>query len=199
MSKYLRYGIIEDLDTVRHIPYGTFWGVKLAGTPLTWLSPFVFFGLRLLLTLFEPSLTLAERLSDALYFTVAVEVASLCHAFGHILSGKMVGSVMDELLLTATRDVNLYYGDQQVYPGYVHLGRALGGPIFNLLVGGLCYAILAALPDGVIHHLVTRTADLNLFLGVGGFLPLPSVDGQVIWREVLRFLHALFRKHFNHV
>ncbi len=55
MSKYLRYGIIEDLDTVRYIPYGTFWGVKLSRTPLTWLSPFVFFGLRLALSLFGPS------------------------------------------------------------------------------------------------------------------------------------------------
>jgi hypothetical protein len=199
VSKYLRYGIIEDLDTVRHVPYGTFWGVKLSGTPLTWLSPFVFFGLRLALNLFGPGLSLAERLFDALYFTLAVEVASICHAFGHILSGKMVGSVMDELLITATREVNLYYGDQQVYPSYVHLGRALGGPIFNLLVAGICYALLPALSSGVAHHLITRMADINLFIGVGGFLPLPSVDGEVIWRELLRTLRALFRKHFDHV
>jgi hypothetical protein len=30
-------------------------------------------------------------------------------------------------------------------------------------------------------------------------LPLPSVDGEVIWREMLRSLRALFRKHFDHV
>jgi hypothetical protein len=65
VSKYLRYGIIEDLDTVRHIPYGTFWGVKLSGTPLTWLSPFVFFGLRLALSLLGPNLSLTGRLFDA--------------------------------------------------------------------------------------------------------------------------------------
>jgi hypothetical protein len=45
MSTYLRYGIIENLDTVRRIPLGRFWGVAVLVTPLTWLSPFVFFGL----------------------------------------------------------------------------------------------------------------------------------------------------------
>ena len=29
MSKYLKYGIIEDIDTVRRIPIGQFWDVKL--------------------------------------------------------------------------------------------------------------------------------------------------------------------------
>ena len=39
MSSYLRYGFIENLDTVRRIPIGRFWGVGLLVTPLTWLSP----------------------------------------------------------------------------------------------------------------------------------------------------------------
>ena len=49
MSKYLWYGIIEDVDTVRRIPIGRFWGVTLLVTPLTWVGPFVFFGLHILL------------------------------------------------------------------------------------------------------------------------------------------------------
>jgi hypothetical protein len=194
MSRYLRYGIIEDLDTVRHIPVGSFGGVRLSFTPLTWLSPFVFFGLRLILMLILPGLSLTERLADALVFALAVEVANICHAFGHILSGKIVGSPMDELLITATRDANLYEGDQQRFPGHVHLGRALGGPVFNLIVAGLLYAGLPLLTPGLSQHLATRIADINLFFGVGSFIPLPSVDGEVIWRELLRSLRALFQR-----
>src|SRR4051812_21003748 len=110
MSKYLWYGIIEDLDTVRHIAVGRFWGVTLLVTPLTWAGPFVFFGLDVLLNLLTTRINLTDRLSQALLFTIAVEITTVLHAFGHILSGKLVHSAMDELLITAMRDVNLYHG-----------------------------------------------------------------------------------------
>jgi hypothetical protein len=186
MHRYLRYGIIEDLDSVRHIPIGRLWGVRLSVTPIAWLSPLVFFVLRLLIGLLSPGMSLSERLYDALLFTIAVQIANPLHALGHIISGKLVGGVMDELLITATRDVNLYDGDQSAVPSYVHLGRALGGPLFNLLMAGAFYAALPLIPAGIGHTLVERIASMNLFLGVGGFLPLPSIDGEVIWRELLR-------------
>ena len=74
MSKYLWYGIIEDVDTVRRIPIGRFWGVTLLVTPLTWLGPFVFFGLHILLNLLNSRLSLTDRLYQALLFTIAVEL-----------------------------------------------------------------------------------------------------------------------------
>lgn len=186
MSKYLKYGIIENVDTVRRIPIGQFWDVKLLVTPLTWLSPLVFFALHLLLNLLNSPLSLTGRLYQALLFTLAVEITTLLHAFGHILSGKMVNSAMDELLITATRDVNLYHGDQSLIPGYVHLVRSLGGPLFNLLVAGVCAALATVMPPDFWGALITSLASTNLFFGLGGFLPLPSVDGEVIWRELLR-------------
>jgi hypothetical protein len=138
MSKYLKYGIIEDVDTVRRIPIGRFWGVNLLVTPITWLGPFVFFALHFLLNLLISHSSLTERLYQSLLFTVAVEITTVLHAFGHILSVKLVHSAMDELLITATRDVNLYHGDQRLLPSHVHLVRSLGGPVFNLLVAGAC-------------------------------------------------------------
>ena len=186
VHRYLRYGIIEDLDSVRHIPLGRLWGVRLSATPIAWLSPLVFFALRLLIGLLVPGMSLSERLYDALFFTIAVQVANPVHAFGHILSSKLVHGVMDELLITATRDVNLYNGDQSAIPSHIHLGRALGGPVFNLLMAASFYAVLPLIPTGVGHTIVERIASMNLFFGVGGFLPLPSIDGEVIWRELLR-------------
>jgi Zn-dependent protease len=186
MSKYLKYGIIEDIDTVRRIPIGRFWGVNLLVTPFTWLSPFVFFALHILLNLLNSHLSLTDRLYQAFLFTIAVEITTVLHAFGHILSGKMVNSAMDELLITATRDVNLYHGDQSLIPGHVHLVRSLGGPIFNLFVAGVCATLATGVASDFWLALVTSLASTNLFFGLGGFLPLPSVDGEVIWRELLR-------------
>jgi Zn-dependent protease len=186
MSKYLKYGIIEDIDTVRRIPIGRFWGVDLLVTPITWLGPFVFFGLHFLLNLLNTQPGLAERLYQSLLFTIAVEITTVLHAFGHILSGKMVHSAMDELLITATRDVNLYHGDQRLVPGHVHLVRSLGGPLFNLLIAGLCLLFAPLVSTGLGSDLLASLISTNLFFGFGGFVPLPSVDGEVIWRELLR-------------
>jgi hypothetical protein len=188
MSRYLKYGIIEDIDTVRRIPIGQFWDVKLLITPVTWLGPFVFFGLHFLINLLNTSLTLPDRLYQSLLFTIAVEITTVLHAFGHILSGKMVNSAMNELLITATRDVNLYHGDQSLVPGYVHLVRSLGGPVFNLIVAGLLSFFVAGVSSGFWSGLVASLISTNRFFGFGGFLPLPSVDGEVIWREVIRLV-----------
>src|SRR5947207_12334450 len=133
MNRYWRFGIIEDLDQVRHIPLGTLWGVKVSVTPITWLSPLVFFGLHLGLSALGGRAGAAELLSSGGAFVVGVEVGTLVHALGHILGGKLVRSPMDELLLTATRGVNIYHGDQSAVPGRAHLGRALGGPVLNLI------------------------------------------------------------------
>jgi Zn-dependent protease len=195
MSKYLWYGIIEDIDTVRRIPVGRFWGITLLVTPLTWLGPFIYFGLYILLNMLSSSISLTDRLYQALLFTIAVQITNILHAFGHILSGKLVHSAMDELLITATRDVNLYHGDQRLIPGRVHLIRAIGGPIFNLFVAGLCFALATQIVPGFWSALVTSLASTNLFFGVGGFLPLPSVDGAVIWRELLRPMQGRFKRN----
>ena len=190
MSKYLWYGIIEDIDTVRRIPIGRFWGVSLLVTPLTWSGPFVFFGLHMLLNMLNFGLSLTDRLYQALLFSIAVEVTTILHAFGHLLSGKLVRSAMDELLITATRDVNLYHGDQRRIPGYVHLVRSIGGPIFNILVAGVCAALATIIAPGFWLNLVISLLSTNLFFGFGGLLPLPSVDGAVIWRELLKPLYS---------
>jgi Zn-dependent protease len=190
MSKYLWYGIIEDIDTVRRIPIGRFWGVTLLVTPLTWLGPFVFFGVHILLNALNWRISLTDRLYQALLFTIAVEITTVLHAFGHILSGKLVHSAMDELLITATRDVNLYHGDQSRIPGYVHLVRSIGGPLFNVFVAGICAMIATVVAPGLWSAVLTSLVATNLFFGLGGLLPLPSVDGEVIWRELLRPIYS---------
>jgi hypothetical protein len=183
-----KYGIIENLETTRRIRIGRFWGVNLLITPIAWLGPFVFFGLHFILNLLSPRLRLDERLIQSMYFVLAVELTTIIHAFGHILSGKLVHSAMDELLITTTRDVNLYHGDQSQIPGYVHLVRSLGGPVLNILIGILCIFFAKWMPSGFWSTLNTSLLSTNLFFGLGGLLPIPSVDGQVIWREVIKAL-----------
>jgi Zn-dependent protease len=140
--------------------------------------------------LLNSQLSLNERLYQAFLFAIAVEITTVFHAFGHILSGKIVHSAMDELLITATRDVNLYHGDQSLVPGHVHLVRSLGGPIFNLFIAGVFAEFAMSTGPGFWADLVASLISTNQFFGFGGLLPLPSVDGEVIWREILRPVSA---------
>lgn len=187
--RYLKYGFLEDLDTTRHIAIGRLWRVVIAVTPTVWLQGPLFYVLGLALS-YGPGRApsgagLAVRAGDALTFLVAGLAANTVHAFGHIVSGTLAGSAMDELLITATRDANIYRGDQSAVRGRTHVARAIGGPAANVITAALAYAALAVVGGGV-HPWLARIGSVNLLYGLGGLLPIPSVDGEVIWREVWR-------------
>ncbi|MEP7199028.1 MAG: hypothetical protein ABI874_04340 [Chloroflexota bacterium] len=190
MHKYLRYGWFDNLDMVRHIPVGEWRGIKVSVTPTVWLFPFVFFLFRFALVAFDANLTVVARFSDAVIFTLGVAVFTLVHAGGHMVSGLLVGSPMDELLFTATRAVNIYHGDQSFVPGRAHVARAVGGPAANLISVPLLYLLLPLAGSDFLAAVIASAAATSLFAGLGSFLPLPSIDGQVIWRELLRPLRA---------
>jgi hypothetical protein len=180
MHKYNKFFILENLDAVRRISLGKFLGVEILITSWTWLGAFVYFALYFIIKL---NLSLNDRLTQAFFFALAVEITTAIHALGHIISGKLVNSAMDELLITALRDVNRYHGDQSQIKGTTHLGRALGGPVINLIAAGICIFIASFIPTGFWSSLNASMISVNLFFGLGGFLPLKSVDGEVIWRE----------------
>ena len=45
---------------------------------------------------------------------------------------------------------------------------------------------LILIPQSPGRAIIEQLAATNLFFGVGGLLPIPSIDGEVIWRELLR-------------
>jgi hypothetical protein len=131
-------------------------------TPFTWLGPVFFFVAHFVLNLLKEQPSMSDRIYQSMLFTIAVELTTLFHAFGHIISGKMVKSSMDELLITTTRDVNIYHGDQSRLPGYVHLARSLGGPLFNLLVAGVCIFFSTKFSQGFTSNLLASLIGTNL-------------------------------------
>lgn len=187
--RYLKYFFLDDLDHVRHILIGRLGRVQIAVTPTVWLQLPFFFGLGLALTFLPGRLplgtVLAARIADALTFTVAGLLANTVHGLGHVVTGTLAGSPMDELLLTSTRDANIYRGDQSAIRSRTHIARASGGPLANLVSAGLAFALLRVVGGGQ-HPYLARSAGLNLAFGLGALLPLPSVDGEVIWRELWR-------------
>src|SRR4051812_5389182 len=96
MHKYLKFGWLDNLDTARHIALGKVWGVSICVTPTIWLFPIVFVCLRLATYALGKPLSFDARVYDAIAFTIGVAIFTLVHSFGHIASGKLASSAMDE-------------------------------------------------------------------------------------------------------
>lgn len=174
---------VEQIDTAPRRRLGRFLGVELLGTPWWWISLLWMLGAGLVLgwdVLLATTIT--AHLLNGIGFGLAIAGGVLCHQLGHLASGRAVGAPMDADLLTATLPVNLYRKDEgRHYPSRVHLGRTLGGPVGNLLVG---VAMLGLRYLGLNQPVVTAFAIINLLFAVVALVPLPTLDGGTVLREL---------------
>jgi membrane-associated protease RseP (regulator of RpoE activity) len=180
--------VFEDTGAVRRRRLFTLLGVDWLATPYAWLSVPFFAALGTAaafgLARSEP---LEARLVAGLGYGLLLYLAHVLHALGHIVSGKWAGAPMDANLLTATFHVNLYYGDQSAVEQAVHTKRALGGPALNLLSGLIAVASGTMVQNGFLAFFAFASIAFGAFV----LLPIPSLDGGVIWGELLglRRLH----------
>lgn len=174
----------EDYHTIPLTNLITVWGVPILATPKAWMSVVSLAPLMLIATVFFiPNATFLERVVATVVWTLLFFVTSCLHSFGHIVGGKLAGSPMNRLIITSTRHVNIYDGDQDSYPPRVHLLRAGGGPVMNILIGLLTTAIIIV---GTSTPALLLFALMNLAFGFGALAPIPSVDGEVIARYLFR-------------
>jgi Zn-dependent protease len=130
--------------------------------------------------IFSPADQLVSQVLVGLGFGLLIIVSSFIHGLGHIISSRMVKAPMKSLIMTATVNVT-HFEDMGEQSSRVHVGRSLGGPVLNLILGVLAIAI----------YLIALDSYFLLFFGIvnlgfGGFtiLPIPSLDGSVILREL---------------
>jgi Zn-dependent protease len=165
--------------------FGVRWNLTRWGFlfPIVYGSPGLFLAL-LVLPAAEP---LLGRIGYGVLAGLMIVLATILHETGHMLSAGLVGGQMKELLFTATRPLTLYWDEHEPRHG-VHLARALGGPMMSLLLGLTSLVMwLAAGFEGAGARLAWGTFCLtNLVYGIGSLLPVPTVDGEVIWRELTR-------------
>ena len=129
---------------------------------------------------------LAERLALGLAAGLVITAVNLLHELGHVFSARLVGGPMREVLFHGTRPLTLYHDDADP-PPRVHIGRAVGGPIMNIAVGAVLATLWASVPaSGSGAFLLGWATIVSLAFGLGSLAPVPSVDGEVIWRELRR-------------
>ncbi len=126
--------------------------------------------------------TLEARLLYGVMFGCLIVLVNFVHIVGHTLGGKTVGAPMDEALVLDTKIWTRYIDDPPDLPRRIHLGRALGGPLMSIAVGAISLGVWTSIGGTPLLFF----AIVNLLLGLGVLFPFPSVDGEVIWRELFR-------------
>jgi Zn-dependent protease len=158
-------------------------GVPWEATRRAWISPFLAAGLGLAAAFAARSPDpVGPRILTGIGYGVSLYSAVILHAVGHIISGRAVGSPMAANIVTATFHLNEYAEPAEPLPPHIHIGRALGGPMANLIVGLAAIGLSSILGS---HWLASFSA-ANLAFGALALLPIPTIDGEVIWRELLR-------------
>ena len=173
--------VAEDLSARRTLfrVFGVSWSV----TRYAWISPLSWATLGLAMAFAGGrDADAATVLIGGLGYGAALYAANILHSVGHIIAGRVVGTPAGAILVTSTRDITIYTLPGAAAPPRCRLGRALGGPAANLAVG--CALILAG-------HLaeapwVTMTGIVNVCVAVWTLMPVPSLDGSVIWSVLFR-------------
>ncbi len=117
-------------------------------------------------------------------------LANLTHTLGHVAASRAVGTPLDAVVITSTRDVTVYRGAKRTAPPGVRALRSLGGPLANALLGsaavgfGAGSATRGAASGGAPWLLVFGV--FNLCVAAWTLAPVPTLDGWIVWGWVLR-------------
>jgi Zn-dependent protease len=105
-----------------------------------------------------------------------------CHNLAHAAAAYIVGKPMDAIRIAWGLPLLVYYdiNDQYVTPRQ-HVVRALGGPLFNVLVIPVAlYYRYHTDPQSVTRDMAIAALGTNAFLPTVGLLPIPGIDGGPI-------------------
>jgi len=178
--------VVEDIHAPTRKRLFTFGGVSVEATRYAWLAVPGYIAVGVLfaaLGRFGGSLSTAlltgSALGAGLYLTNSI------HSLGHIVAGRIVGSPMDVLLLTATRDVTLYASTTGSPTKRARIVRSLGGPVFNLLAGAAAFAAAVIFTSEWVRFLSLA----NVAVGLWTLCPVPTLDGWVIWGQIFGDRH----------
>ncbi len=127
-----------------------------------------------------PQESAAMRLFWGVFYGLLMILAQVAHTVGHIISSRQVTPPMREVRFGLIGIMTLYPIDDGKIPANVHVMRSIGGPAANILVGVIAFAVWALLR----WHPLSFFAAFNILLGAAALLPLPMIDGGIIWREI---------------
>ncbi len=153
-------------------------------TPGAWAS-LLFFGVLgvLVASAGDPRRSLSAILLAGAGYGAQILIMIFIHSLGHVMAGRFMGIRSGTVLITATFHMNRHVCDPLVCSKWTHIGRSAGGPITTMTAGVIALALFSF---GGVHAAFFFSA-ASLIVGTTTLLPIPRLDGWVIWGELLGF------------
>ena len=171
----------ESFEESRQRKLVTLLGVDFLSTHRFWLNiPLVMIVGIAVAVIFSPTDELGSQALVGLGFGLLIILSNFFHGLGHVISSRIVNAPMKALIMTATVGVT-HFEDSGEQASQVHVGRSLGGPVLNLTLGVVAVALYLAALD---IYFLLFFGIVNLGFGGFTFMPIPSLDGSVILREL---------------
>ena len=173
--------IFENTDQAHLRKMFTLFEVDYFFTRRTWINLPLMLTVGIILAfILLPESQLAFKLLSGVGYGFLIILSSFCHGVGHIISSRLVKAPVKSIIMTATVNT-IQFDDRDEKPSRVHVGRALGGPLFNLLLGLLAILFYQYVVE---NYFIIFFGWVNVLFGVFTLLPVPSLDGPVIIREL---------------
>ncbi len=171
------------MNKERAVTIGHLHGLSLRATPAA-LASALFMAAGLFLFLYK---ILRWRpwaaLSGGILATISHFLSDLWHHAGHARAAQMTGFPMEGVTFFGPIGRSAYPRNEGLLPAETHIQRALGGPIFSLLlalVTGVMALLLRPLGGLPLFLAAFNFLDNLLVLTVGALLPLGFTDGSTI-------------------
>jgi hypothetical protein len=180
----------EEKQSLNDLPHGDEIICTLGVTPVTWQG-WIWLPVTQLMGWIVFSRSSARRNPERSGFRALVEGflqmlvtlgAEWGHNLAHLAASNWIGKPMNEFRIQFGMPRCIYHeiNDRDVSPRQ-HIIRALGGPIFNLLVQPFLVRASRRAKPGSIAGTTTNTAlKANRFLSLVSLLPIPGIDGGPI-------------------
>jgi Na+-transporting methylmalonyl-CoA/oxaloacetate decarboxylase gamma subunit len=170
---------MQQIDFPNKITLFTIMGTHFCATPDVWLYGVKALGGGLITAvIFNRGSGVVSIITLGVVYALLILLTYVLHTVGHIISAREVNAPMAESVFTGRRQFNVYNDTTRPTPN-VNMGRAIGGPLMNLTLATIVFAVWAITPGWGI--LVFALA--NLVYGVGSLLPIEGYDGAVLIRR----------------
>lgn len=171
---------------MKSVPLFTIAGLRITAHPTAFLGALLLWMLLTLVGERVFNLPQGEAIAGALIAMLLHYASELWHQIGHAWAAQRVGYPMIGVRYWWILGASIYPKNEPALPGRIHIQRALGGPLFSLIVGaifGVLYLVLRDSAGTIVSLLLAFLALDNLLVfGLGAFLPLGFTDGSTILR-----------------
>ncbi|MBL8077614.1 MAG: hypothetical protein JNM55_06615 [Anaerolineales bacterium] len=173
---------------MKSIQLGKLFGLQISVSPLAAIGTSIIWVGFATFSLYGIDLPLGQSILFGFLAALLHWTSELIHTLGHAYAAKRTGYSMDGIIFgTLTLFALTHYPkDEPDLPAFIHIRRALGGPIVNGLLSILLYLTLP-LWRGDWFWLGLYTLLENVFVyTLQVFIPLGFNDGSTILRNLRR-------------